>query len=111
MGCRHEARRPSYAGGCDGVQCSKRKTVASEAECDICLTVIENALQNLWQTVKTEKRILYANKNSQNNKSSPGVQFPDAILVSDYSNNLAQFKTAVKNRLANTLFKKVDYRR
>lgn len=64
-----------------------------------------NSFQNFLQTAKTENRILYANKkNSQTNKGSPGVQFPDAIFAFDYSSNLSQFKVAVKKRFSGTVF-------
>jgi hypothetical protein len=56
-------------------------------------------------TAKTENRILYANKrNSQKIKNTTSVQFADNILLSDYSNNLARFKSLVKSQFAGTIF-------
>ena len=64
-----------------------------------------NKVQNYVATAKTENRILYASKkNSQKLKNTPGVQFADNILTSDYTNNLAQFKSIVKSKFTGTIF-------
>lgn len=61
--------------------------------------------QNYVATAKTENRILYAYKNSQKNNYTPGVQFSDNIMFSDYSENLSQFKDIVKEKFKDTTFK------
>lgn len=58
-----------------------------------------NKVQNYVATAKTENRILYANKKSQKLKNTPGVQFADNILTSDYGNNLSQLKEIVKSNI------------
>lgn len=61
-------------------------------------------IQGYVARAKTENRILYANKNSQKQKNTKGVQFSNNILASDYSANLAQFKGIVKGKFAGTIF-------
>ena len=54
-------------------------------------------------TAKTENRILRMDKNNHQNQASPGVQFSDALLSSDYRASLAQFKRIVKREFAGTV--------
>ena len=63
-----------------------------------------NNFQNYLTTAKNEDRILWINKNNRQKQASPGVQFSNALLSSDYNNNLAQFKKIVKGEFAGTIF-------
>lgn len=63
-----------------------------------------NNFQNYLTTAKNEDRILWINKNNRQKQASPGVQFSNALLSSDYSNNLAQFKKIVKGEFVGTIF-------
>lgn len=48
--------------------------------------------------------LLWINKNNHQKQASPGVQFPNALLSGDYTDNLAQFKQIVKREFQGTIF-------
>lgn len=56
------------------------------------------------ERAKVEKRILWVDKNNHQKQASPGVQFSNALLSSDYTDNLAQFKQIVKREFKGTIF-------
>lgn len=63
-----------------------------------------NNFQNYLATAKSENRILWVDKNNRQKQASPGVQFSNALLSDDYTDNLAQFKQIVKREFQGTIF-------
>ena len=64
----------------------------------------KDSFSNYLNRAKAENRVLWVDKNNHQKQASPGVQFPNALLSGDYSNNLAQFKKIVKGEFAGTIF-------
>lgn len=64
----------------------------------------KDSFSNYLNRAKTENRVLWVDKNNHQKQASPGVQFPNALLSGDYSNNLAQFKKIVKGEFVGTIF-------
>ena len=63
-----------------------------------------NNFNNYLMAAKNENRILWIEKDNHRNQASPGVQFSNALLSSDYTDNLAQFKQIVKREFKGTIF-------
>lgn len=62
-----------------------------------------NNFQNYLATAKSENRILWVEKNNRQKQASPGVQFSNALLSDDYTDNLAQLKQIVKRKFQGTI--------
>lgn len=64
----------------------------------------KDGFSNYLNRAQTENRILWVDKNNHQKQASPGVQFPNALLSGDYTDNLAQFKQIVKREFQGTIF-------
>nr|DAG18135.1 MAG TPA: chromosome segregation ATPase [Caudoviricetes sp.] len=64
----------------------------------------KDSFSNYLNRAQTENRILWVEKNNHQKQASPGVQFPNALLSGDYTDNLAQFKQIVKREFQGTIF-------
>lgn len=64
----------------------------------------KDGFSNYLNRAQTENRILWVGKNNHQKQASPGVQFPNALLSGDYTDNLAQFKRIVKREFQGTVF-------
>lgn len=64
----------------------------------------KDSFSNYLNRAQTENRILWVEKNNHQKQASPGVQFPNALLAGDYTDNLAQFKQIVKREFQGTIF-------